>query len=103
MTEDYVLVQAEAGGSGSQGSHHSPKAVTGSPAKKQKTGMAPATQPTSTGIGELLSLILSRGPRMVCRKLPHPWWQHAICHKTMSVVSGDEDFWYCCLTQQMQV
>ncbi|KAL3134854.1 hypothetical protein ABBQ32_007821 [Trebouxia sp. C0010 RCD-2024] len=45
------LLQAEAGGSGSQGSHHSPKAVTGSPAKKQKTGMAPATQPTSTGIG----------------------------------------------------
>lgn len=81
-----MLVQAEAGGSGSQGSHHSPKAVTGSPAKKQKTGMAPAMQPTSTGIGELLFQTTFHMANMICRKLAHPQWQHAICHKTMSVV-----------------
>lgn len=44
------LLQAEGGGSGSQGSHHSPRAATESPAKKQKTGTL-LTQPTTTGIG----------------------------------------------------
>ena len=44
-------LQAEVGGSGSQGSRHSPGAGAESPAKKQKTSTVP-TQPASTGVGE---------------------------------------------------
>ena len=76
-------MQAEGGGSGSQGSHHSPKAGTESPAKKQKTGMAPTAQPASTNVGEYSLLHCSEGYTIVCRKAVTSYSSKMACHVVM--------------------
>lgn len=52
-----VVVQAEGGPSGSQGSRHSPGPISQSPAKKQKTALL--VPPGATHIGDLLSVCVT--------------------------------------------